>query len=149
MIRGILDAIAGVVQHACESERHGVSLFVLGDESDQRAPDVISPTQVRWRLLAVALRRKTGRLFDLQICCRLFAVAFGLKFILNVLPFVERTQAGALDRTDVYEYVPAATTLWLNEPVTLRWIEPLHRARSHAALLDKRRNMVRNYWPTA
>jgi hypothetical protein len=46
MLRGILDALASVVAHACESERHGVSLFVLGDESDQPAADLASPTRV-------------------------------------------------------------------------------------------------------
>jgi hypothetical protein len=48
MLRGILDAIAGVVAHACESERHGVSLFVLGDESDKPIADVLSPTHAGW-----------------------------------------------------------------------------------------------------
>ena len=62
MIRGILDAIGGVVQHACESERHEVSLFVLGDESDQRAPDVISPTQVRWAVASGGIETKDGTL---------------------------------------------------------------------------------------
>ena len=47
MIRGFLDALAGVVHHAYESERHEVSFFAFDDDIDQPAADVISPTQVR------------------------------------------------------------------------------------------------------
>jgi hypothetical protein len=40
---------AGVVQHACEAERH-VTFFAFDDDVDQPAADVISPTQVRTAL---------------------------------------------------------------------------------------------------
>src|ERR1044072_6240246 len=51
--------------------------------------------------------------------------------VLDSLPFVERTQAGTLDRRDMNKHVPAATTLRLNETIALSWIEPLHRTARH------------------
>jgi hypothetical protein len=60
--------------------------------------------------------------------------SIALNFVLNVLSFVERRQAGTFDSTDMYEYIFAAA-LRLNESVALRWIEPLNRAGGHAGLL--------------
>ena len=56
------------------------------------------------------------------------AVLFDL--ILDVLPFIERAQSGALDGGHVDEHVPAAR-LRLNETIALGRIEPLHRAARH------------------
>jgi hypothetical protein len=53
---------------------------------------------------------------------------------MNGLSFVERRQSGTFDGTDVYEHI-FSTALRLNEPVTLRRVEPLHSAGSHAGLL--------------
>src|SRR5262249_38228952 len=50
------------------------------------------------------------------------------------LTFVERGQAGALDRGDMDEYVFAAV-LRLNESIALGRVEPFHGASSHLGLL--------------
>jgi hypothetical protein len=78
MVPRFLDALAGVVQHACHAERY-VTFFAFDDDVDQPTVDVISPTEAGC----------ASRLFDLQICCGLLAVACALNFILNVLPLVE------------------------------------------------------------
>jgi hypothetical protein len=64
MIRGILDAIAGVVRIASSAERHEVSLFVLDDESDQPATNVRSPTHAGWAAASGVIETK--------IACRTF-----------------------------------------------------------------------------
>jgi hypothetical protein len=61
MIRGILDAIAGVVHHACEAERH-VTLFILEDDVDQPTVDVLSPTQAGWAAASGGIETKDGTL---------------------------------------------------------------------------------------
>ena len=58
MIQRFLDALASVVQHACQAERHEVSLFLLGDESDQPTADVLSPTQVGWAAASGGIETK-------------------------------------------------------------------------------------------
>ena len=58
MIQRFLDALASVVQHACQAERHEVSLFLLGDESDQPTADVLSPTQMRTTLAGSSVETK-------------------------------------------------------------------------------------------
>src|SRR5262249_33957586 len=70
---------------------------------------------------------------DLQIDCR-FLAATALNLVLHDLSFVEGSQTSTFDSADVYKHVLAAT-LRLDEPITLRWVEPLHSARSHAGLL--------------
>src|SRR5262249_54787005 len=57
-------------------------------------------------------------------------LALLLHLILDVLPFVERAQACALDCGDVHEHDLAAR-LRLNESIALIRIEPLHRAARH------------------
>ena len=89
MLRNIFNVIADVVHVACRAEHHDASLFVLDYDVDQPVTDVLSPTQVRALLASGSIETKTGRLFDLQICCRLLALASALKLIFNVLPFVE------------------------------------------------------------
>src|ERR1700747_703722 len=54
-------------------------------------------------------------------------------FVFDRLALVERTQAGPLDRGDMDEHVSAAV-LRLNEPITLRRVEPFHCASSHHGL---------------
>src|SRR6266545_1388485 len=61
-------------------------------------------------------------LFDLEIYSRLLTTV-ALNLVLNGLSFVERRQSGAFDGTDMYEHIFTAA-LRLNEPITLRWIEP-------------------------
>src|ERR1700745_1556378 len=88
-------------------------------------------------------KRRAARLilFDLEIYSRLLTTV-ALNLVLNGLSFVERRQSGTFDGTDMYEYIFAAA-LRLNEPVTLRWIEPFHSAGSHAGLLvESNRNRV-------
>src|SRR5205814_1656970 len=70
---------------------------------------------------------------DLEIYRRLLT-AIALKLVFNPLSFVQRGQSGTFDSADVNKHI-FATALRLNEPITLRWIEPLHRAGSHAGLL--------------
>src|SRR6266545_2835003 len=79
---------------------------------------------------AVKLLMKVSRSARLEILRRLLA-AVADHFILEHLTFVERGQAGALDRGDVDEYVFAAV-LRRNEPITFRRVEPFHRASSHS-----------------
>jgi hypothetical protein len=62
MIRGLLDALAGVVHHACAAEHHDASLFVLDYDVDQPATDVLSPTQVRASLASGSIETKDGTL---------------------------------------------------------------------------------------
>src|ERR1700745_3741440 len=83
-------------------------------------------------------KRRAARLilFDLQIYRRLLTTV-ALNLVLNGLSFVERRQSGTFDGTDMYEHIFAAA-LRLNEPITLRWIEPFHSAGSHAGLLVDR-----------
>jgi hypothetical protein len=54
-------AIAGVVHHACEAERH-VTFFVFDDDVDQPVTDVISPTLVRASLAMGSIETKDGTL---------------------------------------------------------------------------------------
>jgi hypothetical protein len=60
-IARLLDAIAGVVHHACEAERH-VTFFVFDDDVDQPVTDVISPTLVRASLAMGSIETKDGTL---------------------------------------------------------------------------------------
>ena len=65
-----------------------------------------------------------------------------LNLIFNVLSFIEGNQTGTFDCADMHEHIFAAACR-LNEPVTLRWIEPLHSPVSYAGLLVKsNRNRV-------
>jgi len=74
-------------------------------------------------------RSPETRSLDLEIHRRCFsAVLFDL--ILDLLPFIERTQSSALDCGDVDEHVLAATALRLNESIALGRIEPLHLPRA-------------------
>jgi hypothetical protein len=59
MIRGILDAIAGVVRIASSAEHHDASLFVLDYDVDRPAADVISPTGTTAVFRAQEIRRQT------------------------------------------------------------------------------------------
>src|SRR5215475_10280168 len=68
-----------------------------------------------------------------EILRRLLA-AVADQLVLDHLTFVERGQAGALDRGDMDEYVFAAV-LRLNESIALGRIEPFHGASSHLGLL--------------
>src|SRR6516165_22457 len=65
---------------------------------------------------------------------RRFLAAVADHLVIDHLTLVERTQAGALDRGDMDEYVSAAV-LRLNETVALRRVEPFHGASSHHGLL--------------
>src|SRR5262247_1206385 len=68
-----------------------------------------------------------------EILGRLLA-AVADQLVLDHLTFVERAQAGALDRGDMDEYVFAAV-LRLNESIAFRRVEPFHGASSHLGLL--------------
>src|SRR5215475_588541 len=68
-----------------------------------------------------------------EILRRLLA-AVADQLVLDHLTFVERAQAGALDRGDMDEYVFAAV-LRLNESIALGRVEPFHGASSHLGLL--------------
>ena len=87
-----------------------------------------------WSAYCVTRSPETrGRLLNPEIHRRCFpAVLFDL--ILDLLPFVERAQSGALNSGDVHKHIPAAA-LWLNETIALGWIEPLHRAVRHHLLM--------------
>src|SRR5262249_39764645 len=76
---------------------------------------------------------KPSRSTRLEIVRRLLA-AVADHFIFDHLTLVERSQAGALDRGDVDEYIFAAA-LGLNETITFRRVEPFHGAGSHLGLL--------------
>src|SRR5262249_8592512 len=60
---------------------------------------------------------------DLEIHRRGFPAAL-FDLLLNVLPFVKRSQSSALHCGDVYEHV-LASCLGLNETITLSRIEPV------------------------
>src|SRR4051812_48791648 len=74
-------------------------------------------------------------LFDLEVYCRLLAVAIVFKIVLNRLPFVEGVQPSTLQCANMHEHIYAAT-LGQNESVTFSWIEPLHSSLSHPLLPD-------------
>src|SRR5262245_1757635 len=76
---------------------------------------------------------RCDQLADLEVFCRLLATVAD-DFILNGLPFIERTQAGPLDRRNMNKHILAAT-LGLNESIALGRIEPLHGACGHRRLL--------------
>src|SRR5262249_9044493 len=82
---------------------------------------------------AVKLLMKVSRSTRFEILRRLLA-AVADQLVLDHLAFVERGQAGALDRGDMDEYVFAAV-LRLNESIALGRIEPFHGAGSHLRLL--------------
>src|SRR5215472_11220916 len=67
-----------------------------------------------------------------EIVRRLLA-AVADHFIFDRLTLVEGAQAGPLDRGDMDEHVSAAVP-GLNEPITLRRVEPFHCASSHHGL---------------
>src|SRR5262249_35054502 len=79
------------------------------------------------------LLMKLSRSTRFEIVRRLLAAVAG-HFIVDHLALVERAQAGPLDRRDMDEHVSAAV-LGLNEPKTLRRVEPFHCASSHHGLL--------------
>src|SRR6266446_4830495 len=76
---------------------------------------------------------KLSRSTRFEIVRRLLA-AVADHFVFDHLTLVERSQAGALDRGDMHEYISAAG-LGLNEAVALRRVEPFHGAGSHLGLL--------------
>src|SRR5262249_8837585 len=84
-----------------------------------------------WRVKSLLRHRSdrpklTDRSLDLEIHRRCFAaVLFDL--ILDVLPFIERAQSGALDGGHVYEHL-AAARLRLKENIALDRIAPHHHA---------------------
>src|SRR6185436_1073056 len=49
----------------------------------------------------------------------------------------QRTKARPFHRRDMDEYVFTSAAIWLNKPVTLGRIEPLHCSARHVALPDK------------
>src|SRR3954464_1400678 len=75
--------------------------------------------------------RLVDRLFHFEVLGRLFA-SIGDDLKVDVLAFVQRAQAGALNSRDVHEHIFAAARR-LNEAITLRRVEPLNRSASHAA----------------
>src|SRR6516165_6666691 len=76
---------------------------------------------------------KVSRSTRFEILRRLLA-AVADQLVLDHLTFVERGQAGALDRGDMDKYVFAAV-LRLNESIAFRRVEPFHGASSHHGLL--------------
>src|SRR3954463_691350 len=76
---------------------------------------------------------RAPQLRDLEVFCRGLAPVAD-QLVLDALTFVERTQAGALHRRDVYEHV-LATVGRLDEAVAFGRIEPLHSSASHFSLL--------------
>src|SRR6516164_2254196 len=76
---------------------------------------------------------KVSRSTRFEILRRLLA-AVADQLVLDHLTFVERGQAGALDRGDMDKYVFAAV-LRLNESIAFRRVEPFHGASSHLGLL--------------
>src|SRR5439155_14185281 len=93
-------------------------------------------------------RSPETRSLDLEIHRRCFsAVLFDL--ILDLLPFIERAQSGALNSGDMNKHVPAATALRLNEPIPLGRIEPLHRAACHCRSPEPRSRILSSSaaWP--
>jgi len=61
------------------------------------------------------------------------AVVLDLK--LNVLTFIERAQAGALDSRDVHEYISAAASR-LDKAIAFLRVEPFHRAGRHCRISE-------------
>jgi hypothetical protein len=89
-------------------------------------PLKISPLHPPPRICNLHLQKS----LDLEIHCRCFsAVLFDL--ILDLLPFIERAQSGALNSGDMNKHVLAATAFRLNKSLAFGWIEPLHRASCH------------------
>jgi len=74
-----------------------------------------------------------GRSANLEVLCRLLAPVRH-HFVLDVLTFIERAQAGALHCRNVNEHV-ARAVVRLNEAVTLGRVEPLDFSASHEGLL--------------
>jgi hypothetical protein len=88
--------------------------------------------QNEWGGFLIVIYQTIKRLFDLEILGCGFA-AIGDQLKLHLLTFVERAQAGTLDRRDMDEDVPTtAATGGLDETVTLLRIEPLNRSRRHS-----------------
>jgi hypothetical protein len=70
--------------------------------------------------------------FDLEVASGLLA-AIRHDLVLELLTFIERAQAGALDRRYMNENILAAA-LRLNESVAFLRIEPLHRTERHVLI---------------
>ena len=70
---------------------------------------------------------------DFEVFRRRLASIFN-HFVFKGLPLIEAIQSSPLDCRDVNENILAAT-LRLNEPVTLRRIEPFHSTSRHYQLL--------------
>src|SRR6476660_3362713 len=70
---------------------------------------------------------------DLEILGRGLA-AVGNLFVFDGLPFIECRKTSFLNCRNMNEHVLAAIR-GLDEPVTLGWIEPLHRTFSHSRRL--------------
>ena len=86
------------------------------------------PAQSRWR--------KNDGLAYPQIFCRfLTAILDNIEGYLRALG--QRTEARPFHRRDMDEYVFASTAVWLNKPVALGRIEPLHCSARHVVLPDK------------
>jgi hypothetical protein len=81
------------------------------------------------------------RSLDLEVDRRLFP-SIALDLVLDGLSLVERVEAGPLYSRDMNEHILAAAARWLNEPIPLGRIEPLHSACSHALLLVALRCLV-------
>src|SRR4249919_2287341 len=75
------------------------------------------------------------RSFDLQVLRRRLA-AVADNFILDLLTFVERAEAGALHCRDMDEHV-LSTILRLDEAEALRRVEPLYRSGRHSRNLQR------------
>src|SRR5688572_14436586 len=64
-----------------------------------------------------------------------FLAAVGDHFVFDLRAFIERAQAGLLDRRDVQKHVLAAAVR-LDEAITLGRVEPLNSTSSHDILSD-------------
>jgi hypothetical protein len=70
---------------------------------------------------------------NLEILRRRFALVRDF-LVFDDLPLIETAEASSFDRRDVDEHIFAAA-LWLNKPVSLLRVEPLHGTCSHLSLL--------------
>ena len=78
----------------------------------------------------MAGQRRSGMVSgDFEVGGRGLATLHG-NFVAHLLAFIEATQAGSLNRSDVNENV-LATVLRHDEPETFRGVEPLDRTDSH------------------
>src|SRR5262249_39630007 len=80
---------------------------------------------------AVKLLMRVSRSTRFEILRRLFA-SVADRFVFDHLILVKRSQAGALDRGDMDEYV---AILRRNESIAFRRVEPFHGASRHHGLL--------------